>query len=334
MRNVAVLSALALASALFAVLPGAASAQVATSPTGLVCLTYNSTTGTAIARLGYRNAGLTIEDIGPGDFNMFTAPPADRGQPNQFVPGLGSWDIFMAAVNLPVTWKIDGTSADTGALTGSDVVFDRPCPDRGPSISAVSPTAVAPGATSQLLTVFGQGLKNATLTVSGTGVTVGAPSDTTEQRIEVPITVDPGSTGTRDVLVTDSNGYEVGCRGCLVLDPNASTVGPTGPQGPPGPKGATGAPGPAGTSGGGTTVKHVTGSPVRLNRHGVASARATCPRGTSVISGGYTLSGRGHTHNVSVMATRATSARTWAVRLRATGSGAKRRLTVSASCLR
>lgn len=329
MRNVAVLSALALASALFAVLPSAASAQVATSPTGLVCLTYNSTTGTAIARLGYKNAGLTIEDIGPGDFNMFTAPPADRGQPNQFLPGLGSWDITMAAVNLPVAWKIDGNTADTGTLTGSDVVFDRPCPERGPSISGVSPTAVAPGTTSQLLTVIGQGLKNATLTVGGTGVTVDAPSDSTEQRIDVPITVASGSTGTRDVFVTDSNGYEVGCRGCLVLDPNASTVGP---QGPPGPKGATGAQGPVGMSAGGT-VKHVTGSPVRLNRRGNASARATCPRGTSVISGGYTLSGRGHTHDVSVMATRATSARTWAVRLRAPGSGAKRRLTVSASCL-
>jgi hypothetical protein len=241
--------------------------------------------------------------------------------------------MSVAAVNLPLAWQIDGTTADTGTLTGSDVVFDRPCPDRGPSIGAVSPTAVAPGATSQLLTVFGQGLKNATLTVSGTGVTVGAPSDTTEQRLEVPITVDSGSTGARDVLVTDSNGYKVGCRGCLVLDPNASTVGPTGPQGPPGPKGATGAPGPAGTSGGSTTVKHVTGSSVRLNRHGVASARATCPRGTSVISGGYALSGRGHTHDVSVMATRATSARTWAVRLHASGSGAKPRLTVSASCL-
>lgn len=337
MRNVAVLSALALASALFAVLPGAASAQVATSPTGLVCLTYNSTTGTAIARLGYKNAGLTIEDIAGGsDNNIFTPPPPDRSQPNQFVPGLGSWDTSIAAVNLPLTWSLDGTSVDTGTLTGSDVVFDRPCPERGPSISAVSPASVAPGATSQLMTVFGQGLKSATVAVSGTGVTVGAPSDTTEQRIDVPITVDSGSTGTRDVLVTESNGYEVGCRGCLVLDPNARTTGPTGPtgpQGPTGPKGATGAQGPAGTSGGGTTVKHVTGSPVRLDRRGDASAQATCPPGTGVISGGYTLSGGGHTRDVSVMATRAINARTWAVRLRTTGSGAKRRLTVSASCL-
>src|SRR6185503_18664334 len=118
------------------------------------------------------------------------------------------------------------------------------------------------------------------LTIGGTGVTAAAPSDTTEQRIDVPITVAAGSTGTRDVFVTDSNGYEVGCRGCLVLDPNASIVGPTGPQGP---KGATGPQGPAGS---GTTVKHVTGTPVRLNRRGNASARATCPRGTSVISGG------------------------------------------------
>lgn len=333
MRNVAVLSALALASALFAVLPGAASAQVATSPTGLVCLTYKSTTGTAIARLGYRNAGLTIESIAPSDNNFTAPPPADRGQPNQFVPGLGSWDISISAVSLPITWSIDGTSADTGTLTGSDVAFDRPCPDRGPSISAVSPTSVAPGATSQLLTVFGQGLKNATLALSGTGVTAGAPSDTTEQRIDVPITVASGSTGTRDVFVTDSNGYEVGCRGCLVLDPSARTTGPTGPQGPTGPRGAPGGQGPAGTSGG-TAVKHVTGSPVRLDSRGDASAQATCPPGTSVISGGYTLSGgRGHTHDVSVMATRATNARTWAVRLRTTGSGVKRRLTVSASCL-
>src|SRR6185312_12131772 len=53
----------ALAAAIGAGAPGSALAQVATRPTGLLCSTYNAQNGTDIARLGWDNAGVTIEDI-------------------------------------------------------------------------------------------------------------------------------------------------------------------------------------------------------------------------------------------------------------------------------
>jgi hypothetical protein len=262
------------------------------------------------------------------------------------MPGNGTFDTSLDAAMLPMAWTINGVGSTTGPLTGSDVAFDRPCPERGPSITAVSPAALAPGGGPQRVTVFGQGLKDATVSVSGSSVDVIAPSSATEQRIDATVTPAPGAaTGPRDVIVTAPNGYEVGCRGCLLLDPNASTVGPEGPAGPKGDTGVQGSTGPEGPAGpmgpqgpaGGDAAKsvtHASGRAVRLGRDGNAAASATCPAGYSAISGGYDITGPGHTRDVDVIATHADGNSGWKVSVRTDGSGSSRRLVVSVSCLK
>src|ERR1700719_3985113 len=116
-----------------------------TVPTGLVCMTYDAQSGVAMPRFGYDNRGVAIENILAGDLNFFQPNPSDRSQPNQFIPGNGTFDTSISATSQPMNWWINSVYSGTGPLTGSDVVFDRPCPERGPSITAVAPTALAPG---------------------------------------------------------------------------------------------------------------------------------------------------------------------------------------------
>jgi hypothetical protein len=337
-------SRIALAAVAALALSAAASADALatanTVATGLVCMTYDAQSGVAMPRFGYDNRGVAIENIPAGDYNFFEPNPIDRSQPNEFIPGNGTFDTSIDATSLPMAWTINGFPSSTGPLTGSDVVFDRPCPERGPSIAAVSPAALAPGGGPQRVTVFGQGLKNATVSVSGSSVDVAAPSSTTEQRIDATVTPASGAaTGPRDVVVTAPNGYEVGCRGCLLLDPGASTVGPVGPAGPKGdtgpqaPAGPTGPQGPAGGSAA-ASVTHASGGAVRIGRDGNAAASATCPAGYSAISGGYDITGPGQTRHVDVIATHAAGNSGWKVSVRTSGSGASRRLVVSVSCLK
>ena len=333
--------------------PAPASAAAFITPTGLVCTTYNADTGTGVARLGYDNASVISQDAPGGDSNFFSPGQIDIGQPEQFIPGIGAWDYHFTAGqpgsgDNPLTWTLDGHPA-TIDLGVANLPFERPCPDRGPSITAVAPAAVKPGPGPQRLTLFGQGLKGATVSVSGGGVTVAAPSDSTEQRVDVMVTVDGGAaTGARDLLVSTSDGTEVGCRGCLDLDPNApgsqgpagpaglkGDPGPAGPAGPAGLVGPKGDPGPQGPPGKSavTSVIQVTGSPVPLAGDGVATAVASCPAGSSVISGGYGVDGRGNAPLISVIASRAFDARGWTVTVRVLPS-AHHTLVVSATCLR
>jgi len=326
-------------AAVAAATPAIASATYDTKPTGLACMTYNAKDGKGIARLGYSNRGIGIETIPAGDLNFFDPDPPDIGQPAQFVPGVGSWDMSFTAGDGDRTWVINGVRA-TVSHAASDLPFDRPCPDRGPSITAVAPTAIAPGAGPQRLTVFGQGLKDATIAVSGDGVDVAAPSATTEQRADATITVAAGvAAGARDVLVTAPNGEQAGCRGCLLLDPDArATTGPAGPKGdtgPAGPKGDTGPAGPQGPAGkdASAAVTQVTGDPVAVDRFGTVTAVATCPAGTNVVSGGHDVTGRALPAIVSVLTDHASSSRQWSVTVRIDGERFGRRLVASATCL-
>lgn len=368
-RRAALVAAAAVAVAgLAATIPAPANASPLITPTGLVCTTYNAQTRTGVARLGFNNAAVISQDAPGGDSNYFSPGQIDIGQPTQFIPGIGAWDARFAVGQPgfgggPLTWTLDGQPAtiDVGA---ADVAFERPCPDRGPSITAVAPAAVKPGSGPQRLTIFGQGLKGATVSVSGGGVTVAAPSDTTEQRVDVMVSVGGGAPiGARDLLVTSPDGTQVGCRGCLDLDPNAAgSQGPAGPagaagaagpkgdpgpQGPAGPAGLKGDPGPQGPTGPAgspgrqgppgnsavTSVVQVTGSPVPTGRDGVATAVASCPAGSSLISGGYGVDGPGNAPLVSVIASRAADSRRWTVTVRVLPS-ARHTLVASATCLR
>jgi hypothetical protein len=333
-----------------------------TRPTGLVCMTYHAAAGTATARLGYSNVapfGTTTETIVDGDYNYLEPDPSERGQPEQFVPGNGSWDLTVAADSPTLGWWINGFQTSVG-LSGAQLPFDRPCPERGPSITAVSPAALAPGESAQV-TVFGQGLAGSTLAVSEPGVTVSAPSEATAQRLTATVTAAAGAAaGTRDVLVTDQAGNEVGCRGCLAIEAGAApqpgppgprgeqgmpgppgprgeqgSSGPPGPRGeqgpsgPPGPRGEPGPPGPARP----TTVRQVIGPPVALAGDGdMTTATATCPAGASVVSGGYKLLGAGSPGAVIPTANAASGPSSWSVTLRVRGARRGAHLVASASC--
>jgi hypothetical protein len=303
-------------------------------PTPLLCTTYNVGAGTATARFGYTNVapyGSTFQNILGGDFNYFEPNPTERGQPEQFVAGNGSFDLTQPVGSPALTWYVNGLGegAEFGA---AQLPFDRPCPERGPSVTAVDPTAIAPGQTTQV-TVFGQGLAGASLAVGGEGVTVGTPSEATAQRLTATVSVAAGAAGSRDVLVVDAAGNEVGCRGCLAIEAAATPQqGPPGPQGPSGPRGEPGPPGPRGPAGG-ATVTQVTGTPLKLGRAGATTATAGCPAGTSVVSGGYKLLGAGAPDSVSPLADAASGPAAWSVTLRVRGARRGARLVASASCL-
>lgn len=79
-------------------------------------------------------------------------------------------------------------------LSTANLPFQRPCYDRGPAITAMTPTAIAPGANAQQLTIFGQDLKGATVSFSGSGVSA-TTTASTEQRLDVAVTADAGATG-------------------------------------------------------------------------------------------------------------------------------------------
>ena len=75
-----------------------------------------------------------------------------------------------------------------------------------PTITGISPSSLAQGATSQTVTISGSNLSGATLTVSGSGVTFGTATASATQ-IAVPITVAATAViGSRTVTVTTAGG--------------------------------------------------------------------------------------------------------------------------------
>lgn len=302
-------------------------AQAATVPSSVVCSTFNATTSTATLRLGTRNPGNSIETVPIGANNFFYPDLDDRGQPAQFIPGLQSWDFTVAASGQQLFWGLNGTYLDLELFLDPETLpFGRPCPERGPQITSVVPAALRAGVADQRLTIFGQGLAGSTATVSGAGVTADAIADTSDQRLDVIVDVDPGaSTDPRDLLVTDPQDRQTGCRHCVALDAPAPEQGPVGPAGP---EGAEGHAGPAGSDASPAVIRS-TGVPVRF-RNGKASATAACPTGRSVVSGGYVVAGA---RGLSVVANRPPDASSWQVTVRAELAPANARLRVYATCL-
>jgi len=331
-------------------------ASAVTYGTGVVCTTYHAQANTATVRFGYNNLFPVVESIGPGDYNYFTPPPPDSGQPNQFTPGNGSFDVTRPAGSSSLSWTIDGVSGEPADLAAAELPFERPCPERGPSISGLTPPAVTKGGDPSSLAIFGQGLAGGTVAVSGDGVAVTTAATESGQRLDATVTVAPGAaTGPRDVLVTAPNGDEVGCRGCLMVEAEApplvgpagpagergppgpsgdrGPVGPTGQRGPAGERGRTGPRGPAGPPGATGRVTHATGTPVALGTDGSATAIARCPAGSTAIAGGYALSGKGAVRSLAVVADEPRGSDAWAVTVNARGAKPSRRLVTSVSCL-
>ena len=307
--------------------------------TGIVCSTYNVTTGAATVRFGWANSGVAGAGIAPGDDNFFSPPPPDISQPNQFAPGNGSFDLTRPAGFTSLRWFLDGVAGAAADFAAADLPFERPCPERGPTISGLTPPAAAPGAGPQGLAIFGQGLAGGTVAVSGAGVTVATAGPGTEQRLDATVTVAAdAATGPRDVLVTAPGGEEVGCRGCLLVEPAATPVvgppGPTGERGPAGPAGERGPSGERGPAGPGAHVVHAGGAPVALGTDGEATAVARCPAGATAIAGGYALRGKGAVRSLAVTASGPRGAGAWAVTVSTSGAKPSRQLVASVSCLR
>jgi hypothetical protein len=302
-------------------------AHAATVPSSVVCSTYDASTSTATLRLQSRNPGNSIETVPIGTSNFFYPDLDDRGQPAQFIPGLQSWDFTVGASGQQLYWGLNGEYLNlTPFLDPVTLPFGRPCPERGPQITAVDPPALRAGVADQRVTIFGQGLAGSTATVSGAGVTADAIADTSDQRLDVIVDVDPGaSTDPRDLLITDPQNRQTGCRHCVALDAPAAEQGPAGPAGPEGPRGPVG---PTGSDASPTVIR-ATGVPARF-RSGKASATAACPAGRSVVSGGYDVAGA---RGLSVVSNRPPDASSWQVIVRAGLATANARLRVYATCL-
>lgn len=335
----------ALVAAVSATVPAAASATIHISPAE-DCVTYNATAHKANYRLVGVNADAQAETISIGDANLFSPIPTDRGQPIQFAPGRTVFDLSLTTGTSPLIWFLNGGSLSL-SLTPSDLPFMRPCADRGPQITAVTPSQVTLNGTNATLTIYGQGLAGATVGIGGAGVDAGTPTATTNNRIDVPLNFEAGAAaGVRDLLVTAPNGDTVGCRGCVDVVDGGGTgsgqgpAGPAGPQGPAGPAGQQGPAGPAGPQGpagargpagpAATTVT-VQGQAVGAGRRRFAQTSAMCPAGASVLSGGYEIAPADAPHPPTVTVDHADGTQSWRVAARG-GSGAYT-LRAYATCL-
>ena len=231
--------------------PPAAGADATLMTPSQECALYNVPAGTVTFVIGVTNPDpATTYTVVVGSFNGFSPPPSNLGQPVVFPPGLTTFSVTVQ-VNSGTIYNFEGHQLLLDAGAGA-VAFGRPCPYAGPQITGVSPTALRIGGASQTLTVFGQDLAGATVSISGSGIQAGTPTLTSANKLEVPVTV--GSTaaaGSYDLLVTDASGYQTGCQACIdvVSQLPAGPPGPAGPQGPAGATGATGAHGPAGATG-------------------------------------------------------------------------------------
>ncbi len=317
--------------------PGAEAQTYHTKPL-VGCTTYfpgATPAASVITRFTYHNTKAVSENIPVGDFNYVEPDPYDRGQPAQFTPGLrpASFEVTSPAAQ-PLAWVIEGVYALRGVGVDS-LRFDTPCPDRGAQVTSVVPTALRAGAADQRLTIFGQRLRDVAVAATGGGVTVDPVQDSA-QRLDLKVTVAPGAdTSARDLLFTDPAGVQVGCQSCLALDAPSPDPGPQGPAGPAGAAGLSGLAGPPGRDGarGANPVVRATGAAKRFSRRNrTASATATCPAGTSVVSGGHEVTRGGKLGTLSVVADRPTDARRWKVTVRAARASSVARLRAYATC--
>jgi hypothetical protein len=317
------------------------------APSGVVCSTFDAGASTATLRLGTDNRERSIQTFGIGASNFFFPGLEDRGQPAEFLPGLQSWDLTVDANEEELYWGLNGQYLELEAqpyLDPETLPFQRPCPERGPQITSVVPSALRAGADDQRVTVYGQGLAGATATIDGAGVSTDPVADTSDQRLDLIVDVDAGaSTNPRDLLVTDPQDLQTGCRHCVALDAPAveqgpagpeGPAGPAGPEGPAGPSGPEGAAGPEGPAGPGiatapTAVDRATSAPVRFRR-GKATATAVCPDGSSVVSGGHDVT---RASGISIVSDRPADASGWQVTVRAESVHSNARLRVYATCL-
>ena len=169
-------------------------AHAATVPSGVVCSTFDASTSTATLRIGTRNPDNDLETVPIGENNFFYPDLDDRGQPTQFSPGQQGWDFTVNAAGQQLFWGLNGVYVDLEPFLDPETLpYGRPCPERGPQITSVVPAALRAGVADQRVTVFGQGLAGSTATVSGAGVSADALADTSDQRLDVIVDVEPGA---------------------------------------------------------------------------------------------------------------------------------------------
>ena len=302
--------ALALAAAALLLPAPGAHAAFNTKPY-VECSTYLPATDQVTTRFGYENRNAAIDNIPVGDFNYFEPDPLNRGQPAQFLPGRGSASFDVTAkAGAPPKWVLNGYPA-TGPASADAARFGAPCADRGAQVASVVPAAVRGGIADQRVTLFGQRLAGAAVSVSGDGVAVTVVRNESNQRLDLNVTVDPtADPAPRDLLVTDPSGAQVGCESCLALD---------APEPPPAEEEPSNS----------TVTSEIVdfASDTKL-----ATAVATCPAGTSAISGGYEVAALARLDGVSVITDRPAGTRMWRVVARTPRPTARGGLRAYAVC--
>jgi hypothetical protein len=79
-------------------------------------------------RMGYNNPNAFAQQFTVGALNQFTSGKSDRGQPNQFFPGLNksAFEVVLASETEVTSWSVNGSAA---GITDSLPTCDGQCSD-------------------------------------------------------------------------------------------------------------------------------------------------------------------------------------------------------------
>jgi hypothetical protein len=167
----------------------------------------------------------------------------------------------------------------------------RPAGAVPPTVSSLKPSALGQGAPKAKVTIFGANFVNgATVSVSGSGVTVKSVTFVGSSTLDVTIAVASGAaTGNRDVTVTNPGNATGTCTGCLKID-----LGPTVTQvvPPAGARGATSLPVQILGSNFAKGAKVKFGKGIKVNSHTFVNANeidAVITISPTAKTGGYTV---------------------------------------------
>jgi len=119
---------------------------------------------------------------------------------------------------------VTNTDSQAGVCTGCLTI------QTGPTVTLVSPTSRGQGAADQPFSITGTGfVDGATVSFSGTGITVGTVTVGTSTSISTTITVSSlAATGARDVIVTNPDHGRYTCAGCFTVNagPTVTSLSP------------------------------------------------------------------------------------------------------------
>ncbi len=199
----------------------------ATTARGLTVTNPDSGAGALPAALtitaGPKVTALDVSSLGQGATNHPVGVTGTGFGPTPSVSFTGSGITVTSVTRDSATHLSLTVSVTPTAPTGlSDIAVTNPDGGRGstpglltitvhPGVSGVSPSALGQGTTHRALVVSGTAFQSgATVTLSGTGVTVETASVDSDHQVTVTVSVDPAAAaGARDMTVTNPDGGTV-----------------------------------------------------------------------------------------------------------------------------